>query len=198
MTSMHTATALRTALAVAAALVLGLLVAPASHALWSVLVPSNAGTIQAASFSVPLTGSPSNVTQEMVLPDGRSGTLSLTGAQVPQLSPGASATAGVQITNNTNAGSTFMIRVSVPSQATVSGSLAGYLSIRYGSAATLAGCAAAIYGSAGQTVALNIPKGGSAVMCFRVELASAAPSSALGQSATISVPLYAAQVGRTP
>lgn len=195
---MRTATAIRTGLAVVVAVVLGLLVAPASHALWSAFAPSNAGTIQAANFSVQLTGSPSNVTQEMVLPGGSPATLSLTGTQVPQLSPGGSTTAGVQITNSTNAGSVFTIRVSVPSQAVISGSLASYLSVRYGSAPNLAGCATATYGSSGQTVAHNIPKGGSAVMCFRVELASTTPSSALGQSGTISIPLQAAQVGRTP
>lgn len=195
---MRTATAIRTGLVLAVAVALGLMVAPASHALWSVFTPSNAGTIQAANFSVQLTGSPSNITQEMVLPDGSPATLSLTGTQVPQLSPGGTATAGVRVTNTTNAGSDFTIRVSVPGQATISGSLAGYLSIRYGSAATLADCTTATYGSPGQPVAYNIPKGGSAVMCFRVDLASTVPSSALGQSATISVPLQAAQMGRTP
>lgn len=195
---MRTATAIRTGLAVVVAVVLGLLVAPASHALWSVFVSSNAGTIQAANFSVQLTGSPSNMTQEMILSDGTPATLSLTGTQMPQLSPGGSATAGVHITNSTNAGSDFTIGVSVPTRAVVSGSLAGHLSIRYGSAANLAACAATTYGAPGQPVAHNIPKGGSAVMCFRVELASTTPSSALGQSATISIPLQAAQIGRTP
>lgn len=195
---MRTATAVRTGLTVAVAVVLGLLVAPASHALWSVLVPSNAATIQAANFSVQLTGSSSNVTQEMVLPDGKSATLSLTGTQVPQLYPGTSAIAGVKITNSTNAGSDFAIRVSVPSEATISGSLVGNLSLSYGSATNLAGCATAIYGAGWQAVAHNISKGGSAVICFRVELLSSTPSSALGQSGAISISLQAAQIGRMP
>ncbi|WP_323960997.1 hypothetical protein GC088_04825 [Arthrobacter sp. JZ12] len=194
---MRTATAIRTALAVVVAVVLGLLVAPASHALWSVFVPSNAGTIQAADFSVPLTGYPSNLSQEMALADGTPATLSLTGTQVPQLSPGASATAGVLIKNNTNAGSEFTIRVSATSQAAVTGALAGYVSVGYGTAADLAGCATTTY-TAALPAAIDIPKGGSAVRCFKVELASAAPASALGQSATISVNLNAAQIGRTP
>lgn len=190
---MRTATAIRTGLVLAVAVVLGLMAAPAAQALWSVFVPSNAGTIQAADFSVQLTGSPLNATQEMVLEDGTPATIALTGTGgVGKLSPGASVTAAVQVANTTNAGSDFTIRITLPVQAEIAQDLANHLTLTYANASSLAECSTVTYAPRGQ-LAMDIPKGKWSVLCFRIELSSSAPSTVSGQSGSISVPLQANQ-----
>lgn len=190
---MRTATAIKTGLAAIFAVVLGLMVAPAASALWFVFAPSNAGTIQAANFSVPLTGFPSNQTQEMTLADGTPAKIELTGSGLGDLYPGGSTTAGVQVTNRTNASSEFNIQVSVPTAPELGSGLGEHLTISYATASDVTACEAAAFGD--ELPSIEMPKTGTAALCFRIALDPSTPVERLGTTTTVKVPLHAEQIG---
>lgn len=187
---------------IAAAVVLGLVTVEGSYALWNKLVPAAAGTVWSADFRVTLTGSNNAGSYDMVLPDGSPATVALTSAAAPldQLLPGVPVYAGVSIGNATVAGSAFTVMATFPGPAVMTDTgqgagLSNYLSVQAATAADLGQCssvAAALYQDTFPRV--QIPKGGSAVICFRIQLSTAAPSTLQGQSASIAVPLFVEQI----
>ncbi|WP_299165524.1 hypothetical protein [uncultured Arthrobacter sp.] len=197
---MRTATAIRTGMVLAVAVVLGLMVAPAAHAVWSVFVPSNVGTIQAANFSVKLIGSPLVTEQEMVLADGSPATVELIGygAELGKLYPGGSVTAGVQVTNKTNAGSDFNLGITLSEPFTSKSVLAKHLTVDYATAGSLETCSVAAYGAREQLPSIEIGKEEAAVICFKIGLKANTGSDMLGETASVEGTLLATQIGRTP
>lgn len=185
---------------IGAGIALGLAAVGGSYALWNKLVPAGAGTVQSADFLITLTGSNNPGTYNMVLSDGTPATVSLTSAATPleDLFPGTPAYAGVSIGNATIAGSAFTVSATLPGPPVIADSgpgtgLSQYLSIQYATAADLVGCTAGL-GYQDTFSAMQIPKGGSVAVCFRIQLTAAAPSELQGQSVSIAVPLSVAQI----
>lgn len=190
---------IRTAALLLAAVLLGLMTVQGSYALWSATKTAQPGTVQSAAFTVNLTGSPSQATVPMTI-DGQATTLALTSGSAPlqDLVRGGSVYSGLEIANASDAGGTFDIAVTAAA-ATLGnvdgGTLAGYLSVEVAGAASREGCSAATgyQPLAGSFTTANIPKGASAVLCFKVTLNPAAPSSVDGNSVRITIPLHARQ-----
>ncbi|MGK3958136.1 hypothetical protein ACLKOZ_18320 [Arthrobacter sp. R4] len=187
---------------VAAGVILGLATVGGSYALWNKLVPAGAGTVRSADFLVTLTGSNSSGTHDMVLADGTPATIALTSSAAPlgQLFPGVPVYAGVSVGNATAAGSAFTVLATLPDPAIITDAgpgtgISGYLSVQAATATDLAQCASVPSGDyQGGFPGVQIPKGTSAVICFRIQLAPQAPSTLQGQSASVSVPLFVEQI----
>ena len=92
---------------VLAALVLGLMTAQTSYALWNAGTGADAGTIQSASFDVVMDNGTGPVL--MTQADGSQGTLSL---NVGTINAGSATYTDVRLTNNSDAGGSFTISVS--------------------------------------------------------------------------------------
>lgn len=198
---MRAAQAAKVAGLVAAALAVGFCTVEGSYALWNRHFPATAGTVQSADFVVTLTGSHNSETYPMVLSDGSAATVAVdtTATPLDQLFPGAPVYAAVSVGNATVAGSAFTVRATTsPAVVTDSGpngGLSRYLSLQSAVAASLDQCSsvpAAAYQSAFPGV--QIPKGDSAVICFRILLSTTAPSTVQGESASIAVPLHVEQM----
>lgn len=186
---------------VAAALVVGFFTVEGSYALWNRLVPAGAGTVQSADFIITLTSSHNSGTYQMVLADGTPATVAIDSVAAPlaKLFPGAPVYAAVSVKNATAAGSAFTVWATVGppvvSGSGPSGGLSQYLSLQSAVAPSLNQCSslpAAAYQSTFPGV--QITKGGSAIICFRVLLAPTAPSALQGESASIAVPLHVEQI----
>jgi hypothetical protein len=194
--------AAKVAALIGAGVALGLTAVGGSYALWNKLIPAGTGTVRSADFLVTLTGSNNSGTYNMVLPDGTPATVALTSAAAPldQLFPGTPVYAGVSVGNATAAGSPFTVKATLPQPAVSTDNgpgtgLAQYISVQSAAATNLTQCptlpADAYQNSFPGTL---IPKGGSAVICFKIQLTPAAPSALQGQSASIAVPLYVEQI----
>lgn len=186
----------------AAAVVLGLVTVQGSYALWNKLLPASAGTVRSADFLVTLTGSNSAGTYDMVLPDGTPAAIALTSAAAPlnQLFPGVPVYAGVSVRNATAAGSAFTVMARLPGPVVITDTgpgagLSAYLSVQSATAAELGQCSSVPDSAFQETFpGVQIPKGDSAVICFRIQLSAQAPSTLQGQSVSIAVPLLVEQI----
>jgi len=193
--------ALRAAALIAAAVLLGLLTVQGTYALWNAATTGAPGTVQAASFTVNLTGTPSGQATPMTLAGGQSASLALT-TQNAVLSPGTATYANVLVGNASDAGGAFSIGVTAGAPTLVNnagGSLATYLTVNAKTGTTAADCTA----TTGYSTPLNatssltsaaVPKAASIYMCFEVRLSSAAPAAVKGQSVNITIPLTARQL----
>lgn len=196
----------RAAALIAAAALLGLLAVQGTYALWSSTAVATPGTVTGADFTVYLLGSPSSQTTAMTLADGQPGTLALTTSAAPaaDLLPGTSIYTAVSASNDSNAGGTFSVTLTAGPAAlanTGGGALAQYLTVSAATSANATNCShASGYQALATTTFTSAPiaKGASAVMCFKVQLSSSAPSSVKGQTVNISVPLTANQVCGVP
>lgn len=187
---------------IVAAVVLGMITVQGSYALWNRLVPASAGAVRSADFLVTLTGSNNAGTYDMVLADGTPAAVALTSTSDPldQLFPDVPVYAGVSVGNATAAGSAFTVMATSPGPAVITDTgpgagLASYLSVQSATAADFGQCSsvpAAAYQDSFSGV--QIPKGGSAVICFRIQLSTGAPSALQGQSVSIAVPLFVEQI----
>lgn len=185
---------------IAAGVALGMALVGGSYALWNKLVPAGAGTVRSADFLITLTGSNNTGTYNMVLANGTPATVALTSAAAPldHLFPGTPIYAAVSIGNATSAGSAFTVSATLPGPAVIADTgpgtgLAQYLIVQSATAANLAECTSVLtYQNTFPVV--QIPKGGSAVICFRIQLKPDAPSALQGQTASISVPLSVEQI----
>lgn len=176
---MRSLTALKAAGLVLAAVVLGLLTVQGSLALWNKAVPSTAGTVQAANFSVLVNG------VEMS---------SLTGTQalnLGELKPGASTYTQVQITNNVDAGSNMRIQP-VIATGTPTGGFAGYLTVKTALPAAGQGCAGLTYSGLPDLGA--VARSATKTVCVQVSLDRNTPSSVLGTTASIPATLTVNQL----
>lgn len=187
---------------IAAGVALGMAAVGGSYALWNKSIPAGTGIIRSADFLITLTGLNNTGTYDMVLPDGTPATVQLTSAAAPmdQLFPGTPVYAGVSVGNATTAGSAFTVKATLPEPALITDTgpgtgLSQYLRVQSATATNLSQCPT-VSASAYQTAfsGVQIPKGGSAVICFRVQLTDAAPSVLQGQSAAIAVPLTVEQI----
>lgn len=172
---------------VLAALVLGLMTAQGSYALWNAGTQANAGTIQAASFDVVMDNGTGPVL--MTQADGSKGTVAL---NVGTVNAGSSAYTRVVLTNNSNAGGSFTINASAGAAQISSFPELWTVQHRAVSGTDPGACNAALF-NASQPQTVDIPKGASGMICFQVTLAGSA--NIQGQASTITVPLSAAQVG---
>ncbi|MFP3461350.1 SipW-dependent-type signal peptide-containing protein [Arthrobacter globiformis] len=197
--------ALRAAALIAAAVLLGLLAVQGTYALWNAATSAPPGTVQAASFTVNLTGSPSGVSTPMTQANGQAASLSLNSAAA-SLTPGTSAYASATVTNASDAGGAFSITVTADNANVANvgaGTLAAYLTVNAKIGATTADCSVTsgynttLTATTGLTSAA-VPKGGSTVLCFQVTLAANAPATVKGQSVNITVPLTARQLCGVP
>jgi hypothetical protein len=108
--------------------------------------------------------------------------------------------AGVSVGNATAAGSAFTVRATLPQPVLITDNgpgtgIAQYISVQSAVATNLTQCPtlpADAYKDSFPGVL--IPKGGSAVICFKIQLSPAAPSALQGQSASIAVPLFVEQI----
>ena len=187
---------------IAAGVALGMTAVGGSYALWNKLVPAGTGTIRSADFLITLTGSNNTGTHNMALADGAPATVQLTSIAAPldELFPGTPVYAGVSVGNATTAGSAFTVKATLPKPALITDSgpgtgLSQYLSVQSTVGTNLTQCPT-VSASAYQNSfpGVQIPKGGSAVICFRIQLTDAAPSVVQGQSASIAVPLFVEQI----
>lgn len=194
--------ATRTTALAAAGVALGLSAVGGSYALWNRTVPAGAGTVRSADFLVTLTGSNNSGTHNMVLADGTPATVALTSSAAPldELFPGTPVYAGASVGNATTAGSAFTVKAGLPEPALITDAgpgtgLAQYLSVESAAATDLTECPA-LPAAAYQTTfpGVEIPKSGSAVICFRIQLTAGAPSGLQGQAASIAVPLSVEQI----
>ncbi len=182
------------------AVVLGMLTVQGSYALWNQATSASAGTIQAADFRVSLTDTVASGTTDMTLADGTAATLSLSTTPAGVVIPGQSTYAGVELGNETNAGGVFTIRASTstPVVDNNAGSLlAPYLTLKVVAAKSLSQCnQAAMFETATSsgTAAIDITKAGTGVFCFQVSLAATMPTSLIGQSATVAIPITVNQL----
>ncbi|MHC8608836.1 SipW-dependent-type signal peptide-containing protein [Paenarthrobacter ureafaciens] len=190
---------IKTAGLMVAAVLLGLTAVQGTYALWSSAAVATPGTVQASSFTVNLTGSPSTASTPMTV-NGQATSLALTTTQAPlqDLVRGGSVYTSVKIGNASDAGGVFDINVtaSAPTLSNVgSGTLAGHLSVAATMAASQDACPTATgYQSLASGVTTPaIVKGADAVLCFRVTLSSTAPVSVEGNSVSILIPLHARQ-----
>jgi hypothetical protein len=187
---------------IAAGVALGMTAVGGSYALWNRLVPAGAGTVRSADFLITLTGSNSTGTHDMVLADGTAATISLTSVAAPldHLFPDTPVYAGVSIGNATAAGSPFTVMATLPGPALITSTgpgtgLSQYLSVKSATAADLSQCPALPPSAYEDSfTGVEIPKGGSSVICFKIQLTTAPPSALQGQSASIAVPLFVEQI----
>lgn len=196
----------RAAALIAAAAFLGLLAVQGTYALWSSTAVATPGTVYGADFTVNLLGTPSGQTTAMTLADGQPGTLALTTSAAPaaDLLPGTVSYMALTASNASNAGGTFGITLTAGPAIladTGGGALAQYLTVSAATGANASNCSHATGYQALTTTSFTsstIAKGGSAVMCFKVQLSPSTPSSVTGQTVSISVPLTASQVCGVP
>jgi hypothetical protein len=189
--------------AVACAVVLGLLTVQGSLALWSHTTPAGAGTVRAAEMTVQvkdLTGGGSSTLQA-----AQAQPLQIAGSP-QELKRGGTVYHRVGLSNATDAGGAFDVRVAAEGPATISpasaaSALSGQLQLGLATAAAGEACPTSGYaalpvgaGSAGELPRMTLAKGGAGVLCLRTQLASSAPMSVSGTQAGIRIALTAAQV----
>lgn len=195
---MQSSKVLKAAGLVLAAVVLGLLTVQGSYALWNTMVPSSAGTVQAADFRVTMTGTQTGNSTDMTSAAGTAASITLsTSSPSGALTPGKSVYAGVQLGNASNAGGVFTIRASVAAPISQNSALSPYVSVKSATAATLAQCSEpARYTSinTGKLPILDIAKAATGVFCFQVTLAATTPANLSGQTAQITVPVLVNQL----
>ncbi|GLB68162.1 hypothetical protein AHIS1636_26040 [Arthrobacter mangrovi] len=194
---MRTKTLLKASALLAAAVVLGLLTVQGTYALWSRVVPVEAGTIQAADFRVTLTDVGTDEVVDMVDVSGASARLQLKpSGPVSSTMP---AYAGLKVSNVTDAGSDFTVQARVGPIPTTTGELADYFSMAVVAKTApqgTAGCGPDDFAAAkvGGTAEMVLAKDASAVFCFQLMLAATAPEALSGRQAKITVPIIVDQL----
>ncbi|WP_336711476.1 hypothetical protein [Arthrobacter sp. USHLN218] len=184
---MRIKTLLKASALLAAAVVLGLLTVQGTYALWSRVVPVEAGTIQAANFRVTLTDVGTGAEMEMVDASGKAALLPLRPSG--PVSSTVPAYAGVKVSNVTNAGSDFAVR------ARIGQASASYLVIKTRALpADTSNCGAVDFTAAGGSAEATLAKNASAVFCFQLALVSTAPQALSGTQTKITVPITADQL----
>jgi predicted ribosomally synthesized peptide with SipW-like signal peptide len=184
---MRTKTLLKASALLAAAVVLGLLTVQGTYALWSRVVPVEAGTIQAANFRVTLTDVGTGAGVDMVDASGKSALLPLRPSGV--VSSTVPAYAGVKVSNVTNAGSDFAVR------ARIGPASPGDLVVKARAVPVeTVDCGAADFTNAGGTAEATLAKNKSAVFCFELALAATTPQTLSGTQTKITVPITVEQL----
>ena len=168
--------ALKAAGLVLAAVVLGLMTVQGSYALWNATASANAGTIQAANFSILVNGTEMASLQQPVP------------LQLPELKPGTSTFTQVTVKNNVNATSAMRVRPTV-SLGQVPQELSGYLTIQAVKLEPGKTCLTSAATDLG-----TIGKGETATICLRAELRPNTPALVLGNTVSIQANLTVSQM----
>lgn len=169
---------LKAAAIVAIAVVLGLLTAQGSFAVWNAATASGAGTIQSANFSILVNGAEMTSPGQVIFP------------AIGTLNPGTSSYTSIQVTNNTNATSGSKVRPVITAQAAANG-LAPYVSVQSGTLPAGQACNST-WGAPDplQSIDQNVTK----TVCVKVTLAQNIPASLLGTAIAVPVTLTVTQV----
>ena len=171
--------ALKAAGLVLAAVVLGLMTVQGSYALWNAVVPSKAGTVQSANFSILVNGvEMSALTQPVPL-------------NLAELRPGESTYTTLTIKNNTNATSAMRVKPAVTAGAATNG-FAGHLTVQTVRLPAGQTCEAAAYPQVPDLG--TIDKTATATVCLKATLAGNTPASLLGNATTVPVTLTVSQM----
>ncbi|MCC9146149.1 MULTISPECIES: hypothetical protein [unclassified Arthrobacter] len=165
-----------------AAVVLGLMTVQGSYALWNVMVPQNAGTVQAADFTVLVNEANMASTPALALNAGG-------------LNRGTAAYTAVRVTNTVNvtAQSPLVLQPSVslpPAASMLNGNLTVATTVLPGSTS----CPENLAYKAGAPVLPVLATGTTQTICFKVSLNSNTPANQLGQPVNIPVNLSVAQL----
>ncbi|CEA07524.1 hypothetical protein BN1051_00839 [Arthrobacter saudimassiliensis] len=174
---------LKAAALVAAAVVLGLLTASGSYALWNVFEPAGYGTVQAADFNVTVNGQPANSTAVPLALD------------LGQLAPGTASYLEVPLGNYNNAGSPMAVTAALSSGAgpRLAAATPGYqqwVEVRAASVLRPGACAAQAYGAVGAVPPpIRIEQGATGRVCVQVLLKKDAPASLLASAPRLSIPV---------
>lgn len=165
------------------AVVLGLMTVQGSYALWNAAAPSNAGTIQAADFSIKVNG------QDMSAP-----VVPLT---LGELTPGKTAYTAIDVKNNVNVtrDSPLVLKLNLTGLAPVD-NFGGFLVVKTAVPAAGTTCAAvapASYTAAPAVIASTLALGATQSVCIAVELSAATPAAHLGKAIQIPAKLTVAQ-----
>ncbi|MEW1982394.1 SipW-dependent-type signal peptide-containing protein [Citricoccus sp. NPDC079358] len=178
---------LKAAALIGLAAVVGLLGVGGTWALWNAVVPSAAGTVQAADFKITLNEADMAVagTAVQVTPAGPSG----------PLTPGAPVYAALTVANHTDAGTPMPVIAAVAApritQASVP-ALKNALTAQV-SAPTSGDCTQARYTEANTGTSATIPQDESRRFCLRMSLRDGASTTLRGQCATVAVDVTATQ-----
>lgn len=178
---------LKAAALIGLAVVVGLLGVGGTWALWNAVVPSGAGTVQAANFKITLNKADMAVNGMTVqaAPEGPTG----------PLKPGTSVYAAFTVANHTDAGTPMSVTAAVAApkitQASVP-ALKNTLTVQV-SEPTSGDCAQANYLEANTGTRATIKQDGSARFCLRMHLPEGASTALRNQSATVAVDVTATQ-----
>lgn len=175
--------ALKAAGLIVAAVVLGLMTVQGSYALWNTAVPANAGTIQAADFSIKVNG------QDMAA--------ALVPLSLGELVPGNTAYTAIEIKNNVNVtpDSPLVVRLTLTDLRPVD-TFDGKLLVKTAVPAAGTKCAsvqAASYAAAPATIDRTLALGTTQSVCIAVELKSDTSATHLGKAIQIPAKLTVAQ-----
>ncbi|MCC9198030.1 hypothetical protein QNO08_04795 [Arthrobacter sp. zg-Y820] len=175
--------ALKAAGLIFAAVVLGLMTVQGSYALWNAAAPSNAGTIQAADFSILINGADMTTTPI----DFAAGQLTRGGKPAVKY---------FEVTNNVNvtANSPLKLQASLTGLGAVNG-FGGHLTVK--AAAVTAGTNCDLVGAGSYStapkmpiLAKSIPQG----ICLKAELSGTTPAEYLGRNFSMQPALVVAQL----
>lgn len=164
---MRTKTMLLSAAVMVLAVVVGLLGALGTWALWNASVQSDPGTVQAATFDIRLNNAPMGATA-IAAPE-------TTGAL---LTPGAPVYATVKIENATNASTPMTVAAVMNPPQVVNASHAGLaasLIVRAAEAPSSGTCADAKYTQSNTSATTTIDQSKTGRFCLRMSLAAAVP-----------------------
>ncbi|MER2133582.1 MAG: hypothetical protein ABS910_02745 [Arthrobacter sp.] len=165
---------------VLAAVVLGLMSVQGSYALWNAVVPSNAGTVQSANFSILVNGEEMTGTQQTVNLPGLSA-----------IKPGESTYATALVKNDANASSNMRVQPAVVIDE-VPSELRGYMTVQAANLGAAQSCEKAVYEATPKFP--EIAKGATATICFKVELRANTPGNLLGGLISVPVNLTVSQM----
>lgn len=162
---------------VAIAVVLGLVTAQGSYALWNASATAKAGTIQSADFSILINGVAMAGPQQALVPD------------LGALVPGASSYTSFSVTNNVNSTNATRVKPTVTAQP-AAGDFAGYVTVE---AAALTGksCSDAAQWSTTNLGLIDQYK--TKTICLKVTLAPNTPAKLWDKKLMVPISLTVAQ-----
>lgn len=165
------------------AVVLGLMTVQGTYALWNKVVPSNAGTLQAADFNVLVNGTPMPAAQITQLEIGQLGR-----------GPANAKYTKIEIANKVNVtpDSPLVLQASVAGLTPVD-NFGGKLTVRTARVAGTADCKTVAYPVAAPSGPIIVTKDAPQTLCFKVELAADTAAAHMGKPITIPVTVTVAQ-----
>ena len=169
-----------------AAVVLGLMAVQGTYALWNAAVPSKAGSVQSANFSILVNNAEMTSTPVAL--------------NIGELTRGSAAYTSLTVTNNVNATSALRVQPSLAGLIPTN-NFGGNLTVKTVLAAVGAQCGAipaATYDAAPRIPVMPaLAIGFTQNVCFKVELKTGTPPAMLGTPIDIPITLNVAQIAPT-